>query len=273
MSGITVPFKRILLACVALSSLRLSAQAVPSPPSQAEVQRGKAFDRLDRTSRGLIATVGCAIGAGRARAQGAFGPRDSLGSKGLCILGGGRALGVFLEADSTFTKVTRLSVVDLAAGARHTGAVDTSALLAETRAARDGMLKGFDRFEAEGRQFAPFSFRSDGDSIEVWLLPTTMLMGAQPSSLGGERAFIYSPDGRTLVREVDGSVKYRPLSIPASGAVELQSMEDDLPLVSELLVLNVLYRTGRDVALVTKAYHAKLAGREPNSFWLQTPRK
>ncbi len=273
MSGTTVEIQRFLLACVVLSSSSLSAQNVPSPPAQAEGQRGKAFDRLDRTSRGLIAAVGCAISAGRARAQGAFGPRDSLGSKGLCILSGGRALGAFFDADSAFSRVTRLSVVDLATGARHSGAVDTSALLAETRAARGGMLKGFDRFEAEGRQFAPFSFRSDGDTIEVWLLPTTMLMGAQPTSLGGERAFIYSPDGRTLVREVDASAKYRPLTIPASGAVELQSMEDDLPLVSELLVVNVLHRTGRAAAVVTRTHHAALAGREPNSFWLQTPRR
>ena len=181
-------------------------------------------------------------------------------------------LGVFLAADSAFNTALKLSVVDLATFMRHTEPVDTVAVLAQARAARDGGLKGSPPFQRENRQYAPFSMRSDGDSIEVWLLPTGLLLGDMPTSVGGERAFIYSPDGRTLAREIDAFERFRSITLPVTGPVELLSQEDDLPLVSELVALHILHRQGRDVSLVTKTYRAQLVGREPQSFWALTPR-
>lgn len=190
----------------------------------------------------------------------------------MCIQRRGRALGVFLAADSAFTKALKLRVVDLATSVRDTEPLDTVAVLAEARAAREGGLKGYPPFQRENRQYAPFSMRSDGDSIEVWLLPTGLLMGQLPTTLGGERAFVFSPDGRTLAREIDAFDRFRSIAIPVTGPVELVSQEDDFPLVSELFVLNILHRLGREVSIVTKTYRAQLVGRELNSFWVQTPR-
>jgi hypothetical protein len=221
----------------------------------------------------LIATVHCALGTGKARADGLFAPPDSVGRTGLCLRKDERAFGVFFTPDSAFTKALQLRVVDIAKGERYLGPVDTAAVLAEARVAKEAVLKGFPSFQREKRQFAPFSMRSDGDSIEVWLLPIGLLMGRAPSTVGGELAYIYSPDGRTLAREIDASNRHRTLPIPDSGVVELLSREDDLPLVSELIATNRLHNQGRDVQLVTKAFVAQLVGPDPTSVWIQIRRR
>jgi hypothetical protein len=261
-------------------SLATAATFLCATPAYAQTQsslsesnRAATFDRLDRTSRMLIATVSCARRSAEARANGLFGPPDSLGRKGLCLLKDGRALGMFFTPDSTFTKALNLRVLDLASGVRYLGPVDTIAILAETRVAREALLKAYPAFQREKRQFAPFSMRTDADSIEVWLLPVGLLMGRTPSTVGGERAFIYTPDGRTLAREIDASDRYRILAIPDSGKVEILSQEDDLPLVSELIATNLLHDRGRSVQLVTKAFAAQLIGSDSNSTWIQIRRR
>jgi hypothetical protein len=238
-----------------------------------ESSRSAAFDRLDRTSRMLIETVRCASRSAQARANGLFGPPDSLGRRGLCLLKDGRSFGMFFTPDSTYAKALNLRVLDLANGVRYLGPVDTTAILAETRVVREAVLKGYPAFQREQRQFAPVSIRADGDSIEVWLLPVGLFMGRTPSTVGGERAFIYSPDGRTLAREIDDSDRYRSLAIPDSGKVEILSQEEDLPLVSELIVTNILHDRGRVVQLVTKTFGAQLIGTDSNSMWIQIRRR
>jgi hypothetical protein len=249
-------------------SMRAQAQPLLSDSS-----RAAAFDRLDRTARMLISTVYCARSSAQARADGLFGPLDSLGRWGQCLRKDGRAFGVFFAPDSTFTKARQLRVVDIANAVRYAGPVDTTAILAEARAAREAVLKGSPSFQRERLQYAPISMRSDGDSMEVWLLPVGVFMGGTPSTIGGERGFVYSPDGRTLAREIDAFDRYRSIAIPDSGRVEILSQEDDLPLVSELIATNLLHGQGRAVQLVTKAFASQLAGPEPNSVWMQIHRR
>lgn len=243
-----------------------------SQPAASDSSRVIAFDRLDRTSRLLIATVRCALTTGQARADGLFGPPDSVGRSGHCLRKDSRAFGVFFNSDTTFRSAQQLRVVDLAAKVRYLGPVDTAAILAESRAGRDAFFKGYLPFKRDNRQFAPFSIRTEGDSIEVWLLPAGLLMGNTPSAIGGERAFIYSPDGRTFAREIDAYDRHRAVTIPDSGRVEILSLEEDLPLVSELVVANLLHGRGREVSIVTKAYDSQLRGADPNSVWFQIRR-
>jgi hypothetical protein len=174
---------------------------------------------------------------------------------------------VFFAPDSAFSQAQNLRVVDLENRARYSGQIDTTAILAEARAGAEAVLKGFPFFQQEKRQFAPFSMRSDGDSIEVWLVPLALLIGKAPSVVGGERGYVYSPDGRTLVREIDAFDRHRTLTIPDSGRVEILSREDDLPLVSELIAANILHDQGRDVELVTNAYTSVLP--KSAEIWLQ----
>jgi hypothetical protein len=231
--------------------------------------RAAAFDRLDRTSRALMETINCAHGTARARADGIFGPPDSLGRTGQCLRQDGRVFGVFFTHDSTFARAQNLRVVDLAKRTRYLGSVDTAAILAEGRAADEGVLKAFPSFVKANRPFAPFSMRSDGDSIEVWLLPAGLLMGRTPAAIGGERGFIYSPDGRTLVREIDAFDEHRALTVPDSGRVDIRSRQEDLPLVSELFATNVLFDQGREVRLITNKFISYLVGPRGGATWIQ----
>jgi hypothetical protein len=208
----------------------------------------------------------------RARATGQFGPPESVGRTGQCFQRDGRTFGVFFNPDSTFSKARQLRVLDFSTKTRYLGPVDTTAILAEARAENDAELKGMPSFQSEKRPFAPISMRSDGDSIEVWLLPYGVLK-SPPSTVGGERGFIYSPDGRTLAREVNAFDRYRAVAIPDSGPVTILSREDDLPLVSELVVTNALHNRGRDVQVVTKAYASHLVGRDSSSIWIQMHRR
>jgi hypothetical protein len=260
--------------CGSLAAVFLCVSGVhaQSHASTSDSIRAAAFDRLDRTSQTILWTVSCAQSSGRARATGLFGPPDSVGQSGLCLLRDGRTFGVFFNPDSSFTKAGQLRVLDLAASARYLGPVDTAAILAEARAENDAELKGDASFQREQRKFAPISMRSDGDSIEVWLLPYGVL-GRTPSAIGGERGFIYSPDGRSLAREVNAFDRFRPVAIPDSGRVQILSLEEDLPLVSELIATNVLHSAGREVQLVTKGYDSHLVGSGSASIWIQIHRR
>jgi hypothetical protein len=199
--------RSVIFAAAFLCAAQVHGQARASVPDSV---RAAAFDRLDRTSQKLLWTVGCAQNSGRSRAMGLFGPADSVGRTGQCFRRDGRMFGVFFDPDSTFTKVHRLRVLDFSTNVRYLGPVDTTAILAEARAEDDAERKGMPSFERAQRPFAPLSMRSDGDSIEVWLLPSGVLMGRTPSAVGGERGFIYSPDGRTLAREVTRSIGIGP---------------------------------------------------------------
>ena len=261
-------------------SLATAGSILCASPVRAQVQasssdssRAAAFDRLDRTSRMLIATVDCARSSAQARATGLFGPSDSLGRRGQCLRIDGRAFGVFFTPDSTFTRALRLRVLDIAKSVRYLGPVDTTAILAEARAAQDALNKGFPSYERAQRQFVPISIRSDGDTIEVWLLPVGLLVGRMPSTIGGERGFIYSPDGRTLSREIDAFDRHRTVQIPDSGRVEIRSREENLPLVSELIATNLLHDEGREVQLITDAFAAQLVGPKSAPIWMQIRRR
>jgi hypothetical protein len=235
---------------------------------QSDAARVAVFDRLDKTAQAALATVRCAKKVGEARANGVFGPVDSLGRSGLCFSNDAGVFGAFVTADSTFTHATRLSVVDLNKGTRFEGRVDTTAILAQSRATRDAVTRGFPDFTRDNRPFAPLTFRSIGDSIEVWLLPVTLFMGTMPGSSGGDRAFIYSPDGKTLAREVNATDRYQSLTIPDAGQVTIPSREDDLPLVSEMIAADRIHFQKREVRIATKTYSSSLTGPEGSEVWV-----
>ncbi len=238
----------------------------------ADSVRAIAFDRIDRTSRALLSTVWCGRNAASLRGSGALGPPDSVGRTGICLRQNGRALAAYFTPDSTYTKALNLRVVDIADSAWYRGAVDTSAILTQARAANDAVRIGFASFQRENRSFTPVSIRTDGDSIEVWLLPLGLFSQPAPTAAGGERGYIYSPDGATLVREIDAFYGHRPLIVPDTGLVEIVSKESDLPLVSELIAANRFHASGREVRVITAAFISQLV-RGPPEVWLQLKRR
>jgi hypothetical protein len=253
-------------------ALLCAGRAHAQTQASADSVRALTFDRLDRTSRTLLSTVWCGRNAAYLRGVGVLGPHDSVGRTGLCLLQNGRALAAYFTPDSTYTRAVNVRVVDIADSAWFRGAVDTSAMLAQARAANEAVRRGFASFQQEKRAFTPVSIRGDGDSIAVWLLPLGLFSQPVPAAAGGERAYIYSPDGRTLVREIDAFDRHRALVIPDSGLVEIVSKESDLPLVSELIAANRIHTSGREVRVITTAFISQLV-RGPPEVWVQLKRQ
>lgn len=259
----------LLASLVLLPSRSVMAQEAQSQSPMSR-ESAAAFDRTDRLARTLISTIRCAQSAAGHRARGAFGPVDSVGRMGLCMRTEAGVLGVFLDTDSTFRMAAPLRAVDLRSGARYVGRVDTSAAIAQTRASWTGVRAGMAPFVDAKRQFAPLSLRFDGDSIEVWILPTSSLAG---TTVGGERGFVYSPDGVTMVREINHFDRSREFTVPPQGPVEIRSTEPETPALGELLLANLLHAAGRQVSIVTARFRTNLVGPGDNSAWIHVPIK
>lgn len=259
-----------LVGFLAFTALLALSTAVDAQlPSTIDPTR---FDRADRRSRALLWSIRCAQSVSMARARQEFGPLDSLGRIGQCVRVEGRSVGVFLDADTPFVSVKRFSAVDLGTHARRTAPVDTAAVLAVVRAEMAAYARGAAAFETEKRPYAPVAFRFDGDSIEVWLIPASLVMGP-PFTVGGERGYLFSPDGRTLVRETDASRDYRPFVLPDTGAVRITSRGTSVPSLSELVLANGLNGAGRNVSIEWGGVTSALVGRGEQAAWMHlTPK-
>ena len=181
----------------------------------------------------------------------------------------GRRHGVILTADTTLTRVTKFNVVDFGTRQLYRGPVDTAAVLNLLRAQDAATERGYAAYEKAQRQFTPLAFRTDGDSIWAWLIPIT----PTPSPmLGGERGELYTPDGRTRVREVDGFAWYRAFAIPDTGTVVIVSKGDSLPTMTEMMAAKALNEAGRTVRIDTKARSSTLGGRGSAAIWVHVRR-
>ena len=127
-------------------------------------------------------------------------------------------------------------------------------------------------FQQRRRAFTPVSIRSYADTIEVWLLPLDFFAQPVPTAVGGERGYIYSPDGGALVREADAFDRHRAVAVPDTGIVEIISTEDALPLLSELMAANRMHGMGREVRIVTDAFISQLV-RGPPEVWVHLKRR
>jgi hypothetical protein len=192
---------------------------------------------------------------------------------GQCVAVDGRNVGVFFDADSPYVAVKRFSAVDLGTHTRRTAPLDTSHVLAVVRAEQAAYSHGANMpFEKENRPFAPVAFRFDGDSIEVWLIPASLVMGP-PFTVGGERGYLFTPDGRTLVRETDAFGDYRPIAIPDTGAVNIGSRGTVIPSLSEFVLANALNDAGRSVSIQWAGITSVLAGRGGQAAWMHVGQK
>jgi hypothetical protein len=251
--------RRITIAAAFISA---SAGVTAQTPTASAKDRALLFDLADKEAQSVVWVIECAQRTARARSQGAFGPVDSIGPYGLCVRIGQTRHGVFFDADSTLTRATDVRVVDLGTMVRSTPTLDTVALLGELRAKRAAMRLGAEKFASEKRQFAPFSYRFEDGRVHVWLLPVTVFNGA---AVGGERWWVFAPDGGTLLEEHDAGAQWRAFTLPATREVRITSTEPDIPLVTEFLLANLLARAGRVPTIVTGTFSSTLIG----DAWVQ----
>jgi hypothetical protein len=255
-----------------LLALLLSAHIATAGAQTPVSDTNAAFDRADREAQTFVSTLRCAEQGAKARQAGLFGPADSLGAIGQCVVKGGHRIALFMDADSQFTRLTHLAAVDLTSNVRVAPPSDTSSMLALARAELPAVLRGMGAFETANRQFSPLSFRSGGDTIEVWLMPMSVITGS-PYSVGGEWGFMYSPDGRTLVREVNRTGEFRLIPVADTGIVRIVSRQAAIPTFSELVLANLLNGVGRSVSIELSLRTSLLTGRGSQAVWIQLRHK
>jgi len=259
---------RVMSSAVMLLGFALFATPVRAHAQSANARSAQEFDRADRRSRQIIWTMQNAQRTAAARQQGLFGPVDSIGRRGQILLIQNRPVGVFFDADTLFAQATKVSAVDLQAQSRFLGALDTASLLAVSRAVRTAQVRGASAFRDASRQYTPVAIRFEEDTIEVWLVPVTSILQGPSISVGGEVGFVFSPDGRNVIREINDFGKYRLVTQPESGPVHIQSGEQMIPTLTEMLVANGLKRSGRDIWIDMKEDRVMLTGPTGNEAWV-----
>ena len=238
----------------------LSAQAYSAAES-------RAFDRGDRESRELISAINCLDHMSTAvRGKRVVLYEDWMVAR-QCLLIGRHYVWVAIGGDTTFSHPTRITAYDLTTGAPYAERLDTARVTAIARAEWNGIGKIGKKFEDAKRPGVPLTFRVDGDSIEVWLLPEPLLSGS-PFSLGGEVGAIFSPDGRQLVREIDHFAELRAVPVTDTGLVHLPSRQARIPSLSEFLAANQLNARGRDIVIDLPGISSTLSSK-PGAPWLQ----
>ncbi len=270
--------KSILLA-LGVACFQATVGIVPSREAAAQSstlivpasEQASAFDKADRRARGAIEQIRCARRVAVLRQQLVFGPIDSLGARHQCTVADGQYIGIFFDSDTLFSKMTRSSAVDLGSSTRRVNPLDTMAILAVERAGRTAQIRGLEPFRRASRQYAPVELRLDGDSIEVWLIPVVVLMGS-PVTVGGERGYVFTPDGRTVAREINAFDAMRALVLPDTGVVHITSLEHAVPSMSEFMVASELHDRGRQVVIDMQNESAMRAGEGSSAIWLHTPR-
>jgi hypothetical protein len=231
-----------------------------------------AFDRGDRDAQEMLSVVRCAQRAALERMEGAFGPVDSLGRAHQCVRIQKRWAVVFAEIDTSFRSAGNVRAFDLGSRARVSVAFDTAGVVALERAELIAQRQGANEFRVNRRQYVPLSMRVDGDSIEVWLLPASLILGER-RTLGGERGYLFGPDGRHVVRVIDSFADFRPIAVPDSGQVVIMSSQRSIPSFSEFLVANALHDLGRQVAISTAEMTSTLTTTPAGDIWIHTPKK
>lgn len=255
--------RRVVLAVVATVTVgcpELAGQAWSAAES-------KAFDRGDRESRELISSINCLNRLWTAVQEKRVVEYESWMQARQCVLIDRHYVWVTIGIDTLFTRVTRVSAYDLTTSAPYAGRLDTAGVTAIARAEWVGTGRIQDRFVAAKRDAVPLTFRFDGDSIEVWLLPLQLLTG-NPWSLGGEYGVIFSPDGRTLVREVDRFDEFRATTVPDTGLVRIGSRQARIPSLSEFLLANQLNARDRSIVIELPWGSSALA-KGAGSPWVQ----
>ena len=194
-------------AAVLLGVGASSLLAQPDPRFNAD------FDVADRRAQTLAWTVGCYDRFGILLASRAIPSNpspDSLGHANVCFKVNGRRAMANLSLTPVTHRITTLLVVDLGTGALVTAPIDTARLVAEAIAEEAAVARNRGLPDSLAAQYTPFSMRTDGDSIEVWMLRRAMF-DFRTLSVGGELGYVFSPDGRALVREVGETASYRAL--------------------------------------------------------------
>jgi hypothetical protein len=242
--------------------------SAPGLTAQPDATFNRDFDHADRRARTMVVQLQCAQHMAGLRARGAFGAADTLGTTGLCIRSGDAYVGVYLSLDSAGARHRRFSAVQLTNNAPNTTPLDTAALVSAARARRETLGLGA---SAMGRPFAPFILHGDADTVEVWLVPLSVITGSPPSS-GGERGYVYAGYGARLVTTIEATTKFDTLQVRPGAPLSIRRTDSRLPLFSDLLVANLQQLRGRAVEIELAGVTSRLMDGPGGGVWLHAKR-
>lgn len=231
----------IIFTALALHGSQMSAQGLSGAES-------KAFDRGDRESRALLATIACMDRLTVAVREKRVVSYEPWMTARQCVVINKHDVWVTIGGDTMLTRATRVKAYDLTTSAPYAARVNTASVLALARAERRVAFRVSMRFQAAKRPAAPLTFRIDRDSIAVWMVPRTLLSG-DPWTLGGELGGVFSPDGREFVREVDRFDQYRTTTVADTGVVRIVSGQVRIPSISEFVLANQLHARDRSIVI------------------------
>ena len=159
-----------------------------------------------------------------------------------------------------------LSQLSLRNRARTTESVDTATAAALARA----LLRGAATAERGGTRYSftavPLKFET---FIEVWFMPVQN--SATQMLVGGDSLIQMTTDGKREQGHFEKSPKIRELSMPSGQSYVIESVEDDIPLVSELLAARLALTRVHEVRIRTKKFESVISN--TTRKWLHAPRR
>jgi hypothetical protein len=150
-------------------------------------------------------------------------------------------------------------------GVRTTDRVDTLRAGAIARALLRGLntpVRGAPR-----NAFTPVPLHYDA-YMEIWFVPVQN--SATQLFVGGDSLIQLTVDGRREHGHFAKSPPVRGLPIPRGLTYLIQSNEDEIPLISELMVARMALTRVPEVRIRTKKYESVLSAKTPR--WVHTPR-
>lgn len=251
---------RPLFLTAALAFVFAAAWPVTTCGAQADPQFNAEFDRADRRAQTLAWTIECYSQFGVLVQRGAIASIPSTASVGgttVCFREGNRRAAANFTLRPDATGFAQFVAVHLASGEALTTPLDTTRLRDEGFALRSAIRRNVAMPDSISREYLPISMRTTADSIEIWMLRSRMFQGLE-FSVGGELGYVFSPDGRALVREIGSTGTYRTLDIEPGRPVMITSVETRMPTTSELLLANLLAARGAPVSVQTATLRSTL---------------
>lgn len=255
-----------LLVAAALTAVvlpgELTAQQPPRPDQMAanfpKMPEGFAakFDLRDNRALDMMQYMHCMNNTVAAAQDGILGAIPD-GALVVCVREKDEWRGVFgmLDKDrANFRIVAQLALRGLT-GVRTTAAVDTMRASAAVRA----MLRGHEAvtLRNKGRyEFTPVPLQL-GTFVEVWFMPVQN--NASKLLVGGDSLIQMTADGRREQGHFSKAAPVREVPMPTGAAFVLQSTEDEIPLVSELMAARLALLRVPEVRIVTKRYTSVLS--------------
>jgi hypothetical protein len=151
-------------------------------------------------------------------------------------------------------------------GARTNEPLDTAKAAAVAR----GMLRGFDAPTrgAPKYSFTPIPLQL-GTFVEVWFLPVQN--NASIIYVGGDSLIQMTADGRREQGHFSKSPPVRELPMPSGAKFVIDSNEEEVPLVSELVAARLALLRVPEVRVRTKKFESVLSN--ATRKWAHTPRR